>query len=280
VAEHFIIYCDESTEKGSYFSHFYGGVLVRADDRAALEQEIAEKKAKLQFNGEVKWTKITENYADKYIELVDFIFDLIAAGRLKMRIMFTQNIYVPTMLEHYHVENEYFILYYHFIKNAFGLKYWSPNGPRRLARFAVYIDDPPAHPEKFERFRQYIASLSRDYVLAGAGIRISKEDVTKIRFHEHNILQCLDVILGGIQSKLNEQHTRAEPGKRRKSKRAKAKTRVYQRIKDRLFELRPNFNVGTSTGTDDYTERWSHSYRHWKFVPTRHIVDRSKGKNG
>jgi hypothetical protein len=92
--ERFIIFCDESVEKGPFYSHFYGGALVRADDRERLEREIGAKKASLNFHGEVKWTKITSNYADKYVELVDFIFDLIESGRIKLRIMFTQNINV------------------------------------------------------------------------------------------------------------------------------------------------------------------------------------------
>jgi hypothetical protein len=29
MAAHFIIYCDESVEKGRYFTNFYGGAMVR-----------------------------------------------------------------------------------------------------------------------------------------------------------------------------------------------------------------------------------------------------------
>jgi hypothetical protein len=192
--------------------------------------------------------------------------------------MFTQNINVPSLLEEYHVENEYFILYYHFIRHAFGLKYWNHEKPKRLARFAIYLDDPPQHPDKFDRFKGYMASLSQDYSLNAQGIRISKQDVTGVRSHEHNIMQCLDILLGGMQSRLNECHTKAEPGSRRKSKRARAKTIVYKRIQERLWEIYPHFNVGASTGVVDISDRWSHPYRHWKFVPNNSTMDRSRGK--
>lgn len=276
MAEHFIIYCDESVEKGRFYSNFYGGVLVRADDRAALEREIEEKKRDLRFNGEVKWTKITANYADKYVELVDFIFDLIESGRFKVRIMFTQNLHVPPELAEEIKENSYFVLYYHFIKHAFGLKYWNWEKPKRTARFAVFLDDPPNHPDKFARFKAYIASLQQDYGLNAEGIRIARTDVTGIKSHEHNILQCLDIVLGGVQSKLNATHDRPLPGEKRRSKRAKAKAKVYKRIQERLWRLRPNFNVGTSTGHIENTDYWEHPYRHWLFKSRGSTVDRHR----
>src|SRR5580700_2867151 len=97
--ERLIIFCDESVEKGAFYSHFYGGALVRSDDRERLEREIHEKKLALNIHGEVKWTKITANYVDKYLELVDCAFDLIASGRIKVRIMFTQNVNVPPRMD-------------------------------------------------------------------------------------------------------------------------------------------------------------------------------------
>lgn len=273
MAEHFIIYCDESADKGRYFSNFYGGALIRADDRAALEAEIAQKKKSLNLNGEVKWTKITENYVAKYIELVDLIFDVVEAGRIKIRIMFTQNLHIPPELSEDLVENEYFVLYYHFLKHAFGLRYWNHGNPKRLARFAVYLDEPPQNPEKLARFKAYIASLSLDYGLSAAGIRIQREDVTGVKSHDHNILQCLDIVLGGIQSRLNDQHTKPQPGMRRRGKRARAKEKVYARIKERIWKMRPNFNVGASTGCIELSERWTHPYRHWLFKSTDSTID-------
>jgi hypothetical protein len=278
VSERFIIFCDESVEKGRFYSHFYGGALVRADDQQRLEAEIEAKKASLNFRGEVKWTKITSNYAAKYVELVDFVFDLIRDGRIKIRIMFTQNINVPPDFDEERVDNEYFLLYYQFIKHAFGLRYWRQEDNHETASVSVYIDDPPQGDAKFARFRDYIASLSSYPPFSQGGVAFPRAEVVKVRSHEHGILQVLDIILGGMQSRLNEVHTKPEPPAKRRSKRARAKALVYARIKDRIWEVYPNFNVGISTASPNTIERWTHPYRHWCFVPSGSTRDGSRGK--
>jgi hypothetical protein len=53
----YIIYCDESEDKGRFYSNFYGGALIRASDREAIE--LALRAAKDGITGEAKWTKIT-----------------------------------------------------------------------------------------------------------------------------------------------------------------------------------------------------------------------------
>lgn len=278
VAEHFIIFCDESAERGTYYSHFYGGALVRASDREAIEKVIADKKAELNIKGEIKWTKITANYRDKYIELVDTFFDLIEAGLVKVRIMFTQNINVLPEMDEERVDNEYFMLYYQFVKHAFGLRYWNTGNPHGVANVSVYLDDPPQNPGKFRNFKTYMASLSDYPIFSSARVRIAHADITGVRSHDHGIMQCLDIVLGGVQSRLNEVHTKPAKGERRRGKRARAKADVYARIKDRIWKIYPRFNVGTSTGQDAPTDKWNHPYRHWCFVPRESTMDRSRGK--
>lgn len=278
MAEQFIIFCDESAEKGTFFSHFYGGALVRASDRQMIEEVIAARKAELNIKGEVKWTKITANYQDKYLALVDTFFDLIDAGLVKVRIMFTQNINVMPDLDEERVDNEYFLLYYQFVKHAFGLRYWNVDYPHGLAHVSVYLDDPPQNPGKFHNFKSYMASLSDYPVFSRARVRIAYEDITGVSSHDHGIMQCLDIVLGGMQSRLNEVHTKPAAGEKRRSKRARAKALIYARIKDRIWNIYPRFNVGTSTGQLDPSDKWNHAYRHWCFVPRSSTVDRSRGK--
>ncbi len=273
-----IIFCDESVEKGPFYSHFYGGALVRADDRERIEREIQAKKDELNFHGEVKWSKITSNYAEKYVELVDLIFDIIESGRMKVRIMFTQNLNVPPDFDDEQIDNQYFLLYYQFIKNAFGLRYWRQGDNHETAEVSVYIDDPPQTGVKFGRFADYIASLSQYPAFSQGGVSFPRSEVAKVISHEHNILQAVDIILGAMQSRLNEAHTTVEKGQRRRSKRARAKELVYKRIKDRIWKLRPHFNVGISTGMDNRSDRWLHPYRHWCMVAYGSTVDRSRGK--
>jgi len=123
-----IIYCDESSSRGTHFSDFYGGALVGSDDVDAVRSILAEKKRSLNFLGEVKWTKITENYEQKYIALMDTFFDLIGNGHVKVRIMFTQNMYAAVGLKKEHTDNKYFVLYYQFIKHAFGFVHANSDG--------------------------------------------------------------------------------------------------------------------------------------------------------
>jgi hypothetical protein len=224
----------------------------------------------------MKWQKITENYADKYIVFVNAVFDIIERGDMKVRIMFTQNRYRP-VLEEYMIGSDYFMLYYQFVKHAFGLQYAVPEGGTASAQ--LLLDDVPHHADKFQQFKNYMSSLSSFPNWSRAGMSIAYEDITDVNSKKHNILQALDVILGGMQSRLNEKHTKPQPPARKRSKRARAKERVYAVIKNRIQAIYPNFNVGVSTATwDGLHERFEHPYRHWLFVPNNASIDPSRTK--
>ena len=94
MATEFVIYTDESVKDGEYFSNFYGGALVRSSDLAKVIETLAQIKAKQNLHGEIKWTKVTGNYLDKYLAVMDVFFDLIANDVVKTRIMFTNNTYI------------------------------------------------------------------------------------------------------------------------------------------------------------------------------------------
>ena len=104
---HYTIYSDESEKKGRYYSNFYGGVLAKTGDIEAINALLAAKKEELNLFKEVKWTKITENYCQKYIDFISAYLDLIAAGRLRIRIMFTHNQFKAKNLTEEHHENQY-----------------------------------------------------------------------------------------------------------------------------------------------------------------------------
>ena len=48
---------------------FIVGALVKVSDVQAIEKALNDKKDELNLKGEIKWTKVTENYLDKYIEM-------------------------------------------------------------------------------------------------------------------------------------------------------------------------------------------------------------------
>src|SRR5690606_19730868 len=117
----YIIYADESIYNGPRYSNFYGGALVRGRDINRVIVEIKRVKSSLKLS-EVKWHKVSESYLDKYEAFVDHVFDFVRTDTLTFRIMFTDNRIKPTKLTEEHRRNRYFILYYQFLKHAFGLQ--------------------------------------------------------------------------------------------------------------------------------------------------------------
>ena len=156
---HLIIYCDEFVKKGRHFSNFYGGALIRANERDAIEELLISAKTNLNLFNELKWQRITDNYKDKYIAFLEAYFSLITGDRLKIRIMFTQNKYRPSLLTNEHTDNEYFILYYQFVKHAFGLTHCNSNNIERVF-VSLLLDQVPASAAKFAKFKDYIQMLN------------------------------------------------------------------------------------------------------------------------
>jgi len=236
-----IIYCDESSDKGKYFSHFYGGALIEGKDRDFIEGELHSRKEQLNLKGEIKWTKITENYSCKYVDFIDNVFKFIEQDKIKIRIMFTQNIYEPTLLSDYHIDNEYFLLYYQLIKNAFGLRYC--NNTQDEVNIQLLLDDMPDKPEKVKKFKNYLCGISDLSAFKNANIKIVPEGISEVKSHNHSILQGLDIILGAMQFRLNDRHKEKPDGQRLRGKRTRAKEAVYKHINKKIRELRSGFNL-------------------------------------
>ena len=122
----YLIYADESHRKGKYFSNFYGGALVNYIYLEKISNKLNLKKEELGLFQEVKWTKVTEQYLDKYLTLMDYFFEFVKSNKIKIRIMFRQNAQVSQNLTKEHRKKEYFLLYYQFIKHAFGIDFCNP----------------------------------------------------------------------------------------------------------------------------------------------------------
>ncbi len=272
-----IIYCDESAEKGRYFSHFYGGALLNAIDKDRIEADLNKVKTDNNLGAELKWTKITHAYADKYIAFLDAFFNLVAENDIKIRIMFTQNSNEPTGLEDHQIDNQYWLLYYQLIKHAFGMIYCGETGIK--TDVSLFLDDIPDNDAAFKQFAAYISSLSAFPNFISQRVNIRKDNITDVNSKSHVILQGLDIILGAMQFRLNDMHLAIPEGKKRRAKRTVAKERVYRFISQRIRQIYPNFNIGVSTATSgDIANRWHHPYRHWLFVPSEHRVKTGIGK--
>ncbi|MCJ9749478.1 DUF3800 domain-containing protein [Neorhizobium sp. BETTINA12A] len=270
---HYTIFCDESAKKGRYFSNFYGGALLKSEDRQAIEAHLRAKQAELNISGEMKWTKITKNYQEKYIEYIRLYFDFVRTGRIKLRIMFTHNYRRAKNLTDDHHENQYFILYYQMLKHAFGLQYSNPNFIDRIY-VSTLLDEIPDTKEKLEKFRNFIAGIENTVQYRGKGIYFLKDQIGDVNSHDHAILQGLDIILGSIYFRLNDLHKEKPEGQRIRAKRTIAKENVYNEINRQIRSIYPNFNIGVTTGAaDGESVRWTHPYRHWCFRPSDYEID-------
>lgn len=264
MARELILYCDESDISGKHFANFYGGAMVESFHLQEVTDALLAEKARLNLGAEIKWQKITENYAGKYIELMSTTFSLMAKGKLKMRIMFTQNYFAAARLSAAQRENGFFLLYYQFVKHAFGLQYCAESlGPAQLR---IYFDKLPDTGEKCLAFKGYVSGLNQSRSFREAGITITADRIAEVDSKHHVILQCLDVVLGSMQFRLNEKHKEVPEGMRTRGKRTRAKERVYRHISARIRDIHPNFNIGISTGGEP-AMRWRQPYRHWLFKP-------------
>lgn len=277
MSKEIIIYCDESNISGRYFSNFYGGALINSKDLEQVNYVLMQKKKELNFHGEIKWSKITDNYLSKYIEFIDLLFELIADGKVKIRIMFTQNRHVPQNLSIYHKEHEYFLLYYQFIKHAFGLKYLEPE--QQTMQVRLYFDKLPDTKEKAMQFKSFLLGLNYNKQIKNNGLILSPQNITDVHSHDHVILQSVDIILGAMQFRLNDHHKDKPEGQSRRGKRTIAKEKVYKHINACIQKIYPGFNIGTSTSwRNSLTNIGSDPYRHWLFVPSDSNMDDKKTK--
>lgn len=267
------LFCDESSKKGPHYSNFYGGVVVSSNDRESIEKCLSEKKEELNLFKELKWVRITENYAEKYIDFIRFYFSFIESGRLKVRIMFTQNFHKPMNLNEMQLEDRYFILYYQLIKHAFGFRYSNPNSIDKVI-VSILLDDLPDTQKKIDLFKEHISKLPMTSTFFGKNIYFPYDQIAGVDSKQHSILQGLDIILGAMQFRLNDFHKQKEEGKRRRGKRTIAKERVYKEINRLVRNLHPNFNIGVSTGRPNgEADTWRQPYRHWLFIPKDHQKD-------
>lgn len=277
VEKEYILFCDESDKDGAFFSNFYGGLLVGASAYLPVSERLNAAKVAQNLFKEVKWKKVTAAYLDKYRALMDAFFEEIRAGRVKVRIMFRQNAQEPSGLTPEQRQTTYWRLYYQFVKHAFGFARMPRGaGPTRLR---VYFDQFPDTGEQAAKFKGYIEALGSSPAFRDARLHLWKEDITEVDSHDHVLLQCLDVVLGSICFRLNDKHLAKPAGKRRRGQTTVAKDELRKHILAHIQRLRPNFNIGITTGGGP-EERWAMPYRHWCFRPTEFEYDSSKTKRG
>jgi len=273
----YILFCDESDKDGAFYSNFYGGLLVGASQYQPVTDRLNAVKKSLNLLGEVKWQKVTETYLDKYKQLMDAFFAEVAAGHVKVRIMFRQNAHQPRGLTDKQRELGYWLLYYQFVKHAFGFAHMPPANHDRHLR--IYFDQFPDTGEQAAQFKGYIEGLEHSREFRKVGLRIRKQDITEVSSHDHVLLQCLDIVLGSICFRLNDKHKIKPPGSRRRGSRTIAKDELRLYILKHIQGIRPNFNIGVTTAGEP-ADRWVMPYRHWCFRPSDFEYDATRTKRG
>ncbi|MBL7788462.1 MAG: hypothetical protein JNL75_01360 [Chitinophagales bacterium] len=81
-----------------------------------------------------------------------------------------------------------------------------------------------------------------------------------------------------MQFRLNNFHKIKPDGKRIRANKTRAKDDLYKYIYSKICEIKPNFNIGISTGRELESDNWNHSYRHWCFTPKEFEIDNTKYK--
>ena len=273
----YLIYADESHRKGKYFSNFYGGALINCSELKNINNKLNAKKEQLGLYKEVKWTKITEQYLEKYLELINYFFEFVKLNKIKIRIMFRQNAQVPQNLTREQEEKEYFLLYYQFIKYAFGIDYCNPKETDQIV-LKLYFDKLPDTKKKNKEFKGYIYALNDFFYINN--IHIYNEDIAEVDSKKHIILQCMDIILGAMNFKLNNMDKEKLAGSKLRGKRTIAKEKMYKNILKNIRNIYPNFNIGISTSNrGNFINNWKDPYRHWCFKAKSSVFDANLTKS-
>lgn len=274
----YYVWCDESDSEGAFYSNFYGGILIRSMDLPYVLHKLEMRVKELGIDREeIKWQKVNKLMLAPYTGLVDTIFDLLEEDKMKIRIFFSLNKYVPKYLDRRQMNEEYSLLYYQFLKHAFGFIYSNPT--EKIVDLNIALDEMPIDEQEKKKFKGYLVHLSMDENYMKAKIRVKEENVYEVDSKRFLPLQVVDLILGAICFRLNDKHKQKLSGTRKRGVRTIMKEKLYKHINFRIRQLRRGFNVGVSTGFSEPFEIWDHSYRHWSFVPKEHYLDETRTKH-
>lgn len=273
----YYIWFDESDKEGEFYSNFYGGILIKSKDFGNVLQMMKYKVEELELtNEEIKWQKVNQYTYEKYCSLVDFIFDLLENDLIKIRIFFRNNQYVPVGLTSEHKRNGFSFLYYQFIKHSFGLQY--SNQTKEDITLKLFIDDIPMKGPDKAKFEEYLYRLNNDSGFKEAKIKLRYGDIQEVNSKKHIPLQLMDLVLGSICFRLNNKHKIKDPITNKRGNRTKLKELLFKRISKRIRILRPNFNIGESTGISYPSDIWDYPYSHWSFKPSNYNRDMNQSK--
>ena len=92
----------------------------------------------------------------------------------------------------------------------------------------MYFDKLPDTKKKNKEFKGYIYALNDFFCINN--VHIYNEDIAEVDSKNHVILQCMDIILGAMNFKLNNMDKEKDPNSNRRGKRTIAKEKLYKNI--------------------------------------------------
>ncbi len=284
IEKEYIIFCDESDKDGTYFTDFYGGLIIGASQYQKINLELENLAKSLNIKDEIKWQKVSEFNLPMYRTFIEHVFNRIKDGSIKTRIMFLKKSNVPRDQSHEYKRDRYYKLYYQFIKH--GLRLFDVTPLSESINVRLYVDELAyGTNEQIQKFRNYLSEIDFGRSLSTLGffnpkIKIKKENIAFVESKKHILLQTLDLILGSMPFWLNEKYKFRNQGKKQIPNRTKAKIELYKQINKSIREIQPNFNIGMSTSVYNKSkeERFNCPHAHWLFVPTESTVDRTLTK--
>ena len=259
----YVLYCDESIDTDVKYGDFFGGCLISTKDLETVTQALEACKVENNLLKEMKWTKVTTNYLVKYQNVIRLFFSFVKSGKIKVRIMFRkmENQYITDSKE-----DKYFKLYYQFLKHGFGFTHTQELPPFTVR---IYLDQMPATSERSNRFKSYLSNMPNTADLKDCAVIIPRDQIAEVRSHDHVLLQCVDIVMGAMQFRLNNHHLEKPANSRTRGKRTIAKHKLYKTILTEICSIHHAFNIGISTGSRGYQNpHWESPYEHWLFEPS------------
>lgn len=270
--DQYYLFADESVQDGPLFSNFYGGALIPQSEYEEVRDRLLECKDGLGFQGnELKWQKVTARDLEAYKKIVTAFFTEMREGRVKMRVMFRNNRdgYTRGRVPK---KERYLRLYYQFIKHAFGFSFrQSAVKPFRLR---LFLDRLPDTKIQIKAFKEYLCRLNLTNDLRDCGILIEAQAISEIDSKDYILLQCVDIVLGAMAFRMNEQNLVKPLGKRNRGKRTIAKDRLYKHIYGEIAAMYAEKGVMSydPKNGNHYrnfpNDRWTDAYRNWRFEPS------------
>lgn len=183
----FNIYCDESThlEHDGEPYMVYGYVSIAYQQIKLAKEQIKQIKANHQYEGELKWTNISENTYPMYKEIVDYFF----MTDMNFRAVVVDKNQIDNNRPDYSFNDFYFRMYFQLLHHKIDMEH----------TYNIYFDiKDTCSQKKLHKLKEYLKW--------NASIR----NFQFIRSHESHFLQIADVLMGAVNYHLRMENHKIE----------------------------------------------------------------------